>query len=107
MKKRGKNPRNRRTPSASEPSAESGRRVGQILRSVVREQIQEKKPPIVEATYRRLLRSGEDEKNAIELIATVLASQIYDMLNKQQEYDESKYAAALKRLPELPFESDA
>lgn len=107
MKKKRKNPRNRDSSPVSEPSAESGRRVGQILRGVVRDQIREKKPPIVEVTYRRLVRSGEDEKNAIELIATVLASQIYDMLKEQQEYDDAKYAAALKRLPELPFESDA
>ena len=88
-------------------SDEDGLRAGEILRGVVRDQIRAKKPPIVEATYLRLLRSGEDEKNAIELITAVLAADIYDMMNEQREFDDAKYAAALKRLPELPFESDA
>jgi len=78
-----------------------------MLRAVVRDQIRGKKPPIVEATYRRLLRSGEDEQNAIELITAVLVADVYDMMNEQREFDEANYAAALKRLPELPYESDA
>ena len=88
-------------------SDEDGRRLGEILRHVVRDQIQAKKPPIVEATFRRLMRSGEEEKNAIELITAVLAADIYDMMNEQREFDEGRYAAALRRLPELPYESDA
>lgn len=88
-------------------SDEDGRRAGNELRKAVRTQIRTRKPPIVEATYQRLLRSGQDKRNAIELITAVLVAEIYDMMNERRPYDEAKYSSMLKKLPDLPHESDA
>jgi predicted nucleic acid-binding protein len=103
--------KNRKRSDQSDPvlalSDEDGRRAGNELRKVVRTQIRTKTPPVVEATYARLLRSGQDRRNAIELITAVLVAEIYDMMSERRPYDEAKYTAMLKRLPELPYESDA
>ena len=88
-------------------SAEEGLVLGDILRQTVRDQIAGKNPREVEATFRRLLSEGQDQKNALELITAVLAAEMYDMMNEGREFNAAKYAHDLRRLPELPYESDA
>lgn len=81
--------------------------VGELLRQTVRDQIKANEPPEVAATYRRLVAAGHDNANAVELITAVLAAEMYDIMNEQRDFDEAKYNASLRRLPELPYESDA
>jgi len=88
-------------------SAKEGRVLGDLLRQTVRDQIAAKNPREVEATYRRLLSEGHDQKNALELITAVLAAEMYDMMSEERELNAAKYAHDLRRLPELPYESDA
>ena len=88
------------------PDAE-GLMVGEMLRQTVRDQIKANEPPEVAATYRRLIMEGHDKADAIELITAVLAAEMYDIMNEQRDFDEAKYNMNLRRLPELPYESDA
>jgi UDP-glucose 4-epimerase len=84
-----------------------GKLAGELIRQTVRDQIRGKNPPEAEKTYRRLRAQGYSDKDAIELIAAVLAAEMYYILNEQREHDPVKYAAMLQRLPELPHDSDA
>ena len=84
-----------------------GLRLGEILRQTARDQIRAGEPPQVAATYRRLLAEGQAETNAIELITAVLAAEMYAIMNEQRPFDEANYNRNLRRLPELPYESDA
>lgn len=105
MKRRKPSRGPRRT--SDELSEADGYKVGELLRQVVRDQIKGKEPPEVAATYRRLIMEGYDEANAVELITVVLAAEMYDVMNEQRDFDEQKYNRNLRRLPELPYESDA
>ena len=105
MKRRKHSPKTRQL-SGEEPDA-GGLMVGELLRQTVRDQIKANEPPEVAATYRRLIAEGHDNANAVELITAVLAAEMYDIMNEQRDFDEAKYNANLRRLPELPYESDA
>ncbi len=111
MKRNVKRKRSRSDVHGGDPverlSAEDGRLLGNILRQTVRDQIAARNPPEVEATLRRLLSEGHDRQNAVELITSVLAAEMYDMMNEGREFNAAKYIHDLHRLPELPYESDA
>ncbi len=80
--------------------------VGKMLLEVVENQIRAEDPPETKATFERLVSSGIDEDEAKRLIACVLASDMFDILKQQRPFDPERYAAALKRLPMLPWEWD-
>jgi hypothetical protein len=88
-------------------SDEEGIRLGNILRSTVKDQIKSNDPPEVRSTLRRLLAAGFDERNAIEHITAVLAAEIYHVMNEGREFDLKMYVTNLRRLPGLPDDSDA
>lgn len=106
VRRRRDSPTPRRDP-VDTLSDEDGLRLGEMLRQAVRDQIRAKDPPEVGATYRRLLGEGHDKANAIELVTAVLAVEMYDIMNEGRNFDLAKYITHLRRLPELPYESDA
>ena len=69
---------------------------------VVENQIRELNPPATKETLDRLIREGHDDDEARRLIGCVVASEIFDMLKNREPYDEDRYVAALRRLPEVP-----
>ncbi|HEY0372298.1 MAG TPA: hypothetical protein VGD79_09870 [Thermoanaerobaculia bacterium] len=103
--KRFKPSRNARRAPRETPDP-TGAKVGEMLRQTIRAQVKANDPPEVAATYRRLIAEGEDDKNAIELITSVLAIEMYDIVQEQRGFDEAKYNARLQRLPELPYDED-
>ena len=52
-------------------------------------------------------REGYSDAESVELIAAVLAAEMFYMLTQQRDHDRLRYAVMLKRLPELPHDSDA
>jgi hypothetical protein len=76
--------------------------VGEELRKVAQTQVRTGEPPIAKVTYERLIHEGHSHENAIELIATVLAVEMYEILKAMRPHDERAYAAALRRLPDIP-----
>jgi hypothetical protein len=94
-----------RRPRHSDP--EDGHLAGEAIRQTVRAQIRARTPPEAEQAYRRLRNDGYSDHDAVELIAAVLASEIFYIMTKQSEHDAVRYAKMLKRLPELPADSDA
>ena len=69
---------------------------------VVENQIRELNPPATKETLDRLIREGHEDNEARRLIGCVVASEIFDMLKNMEPYDEDRYVAALRRLPEVP-----
>jgi len=76
--------------------------VKKTLLETVDNQLRDNAPPETKETYKRLRRDGFSHQEARELIAAVLATEIYNILKYQRNYDEEKYVADLKRLPALP-----
>jgi hypothetical protein len=84
-----------------------GHLAGEAIRRAIRTQIRTHEPPETEQTYRRLRDDGYSDRDAVELIAAVLASEMFYMLKQQSEHDPARYAEMLRRLPELPYDADA
>lgn len=72
------------------------------LLEVVENQLRDGTPPETAATLARLIEQGDSRERAIELIACVLVTEIFDVLKNRGTYDEARYTAALRRLPEMP-----
>ena len=82
-------------------------RLGEDLRAVARQQVSSGNPPAARAAHVRLLVMGYSPEDAIELITTVLATEMYRILNEGRPFDEHAYSEALRRLPDLPIDHEA
>ena len=69
---------------------------------VVENQLQANDPPIVRQTFDRLIAEGYSEVEAKKLIGCVLSIEIFEILKKQESYNDERYTKALNRLPKLP-----
>jgi hypothetical protein len=73
---------------------------------IVDNQLRDGTPPETRATLDRLLKEGFSREKAIELIACVVSTEIFDVLKSGQPYQESRFVAALHALPRLPWDSE-
>jgi hypothetical protein len=76
------------------------------LLEVVDNQLRDNNPPETRHTFSRLVASGYSEKDARQLIGQVVLSEIFNVLQRKEPYDETRFIEALKRLPLLPEEND-
>jgi hypothetical protein len=79
-------------------------RLRRALMEVVENQLRDDTPPETSRTLARLVAKGYPREKAMELIACVVCSEIFDILRRNELYDEVRYVAALRRLPRLPWE---
>ncbi len=77
-------------------------RLKKLLLQAVDNQLQSGEIPEVKETFERLISEGLTKKQAKEMIAAVVATEIFYVQKNLREFDEEKYVKALKRLPELP-----
>ena len=73
---------------------------------VVDNQIRDNEPPETRQTLQRLMTEGHSRKEAKELIAAVVVSEMYEVLTEGQPFDRDRFVAALNKLPELPFDDE-
>ena len=69
---------------------------------VVDNQIRDGTPPETRLTLERLMAEGRSKKEARELIAVVVATEIFEVMKNKEPFQESRFVAALKALPRLP-----
>lgn len=74
------------------------------LLEVVENQLRDGTPPETRATLERLLAEGFSRTKAVELIACVVSSEIFDVLQSGQPYQEQRYLAGLRALPRRPWD---
>jgi hypothetical protein len=74
------------------------------LFEIVENQLREGTPPETRITLDRLMGDGFARDKALELIACVVSSEIFDVLKSGQSYQEARYLAGLRALPRLPWE---
>ena len=79
-------------------------RVRQLLLGVVDNQLRTGQPPAVVETFGRLRREGHGEEDAKRLICCALSSEIYEVMGNRQDYNEARYTANLRKLPQMPWE---
>ena len=78
----------------------------QAILGVVDNQLRENDPPEARETLARLIKEGHPEAEARELIGSVVAVEIYEVMNQNRPFNRERFVAGLKSLPRLPFESD-
>lgn len=69
---------------------------------VVENQLKENQPPETRTTLERLMKEGFKERVAKELIATCVATEMYEVIASNTSFNEKRYVENLHRLPELP-----
>ena len=70
---------------------------------VVENQIKSLDPPETKETYDRLLKMGNSDEKAKELIGVVVSSEIFDIMKKKEPFNKERFVKALNKLPDLPF----
>jgi hypothetical protein len=65
---------------------------------VVDNQLRDGTPPETRATLDRLLAEGHTRQAAIELIAGVVATEIFQVMKSGKPFDEGRFVAALRAL---------
>ena len=74
---------------------------------IIEKQVQQHEPPAIEETLKRLMGDGYEMVEAMALIGSVLAGEMFAILKEDREHDEKQYIDHLKALPQLPWDEDA
>lgn len=69
---------------------------------VLDNQLRENNPPETKETYERLLAEGHSVAQTREMIASVILTEIYEVLKQNQPFNQERFVVALKQLPQLP-----
>ena len=70
----------------------------------IENQLRDNDPPITKVTFERLKAEGYSQQETMKLIGCAFSSEISDMMNSRESYDEKRYSKYLKTLPVLPWE---
>jgi hypothetical protein len=81
-----------------------GQRLGEAVIEAIENQIQDNDPPETKITLDRLMFLGELRENAMRYIGSVLSVEVFEAVKNKTPYNEKRYLANLKNLPELPFD---
>lgn len=73
------------------------------LLDAVGNQLRDNNPPETRETLDRLVDAGHSSDEARRLIAAVLASEFFNVLQSSSGFDEARYISRLKLLPEMPW----
>ncbi len=69
-----------------------------IIIQSVESQIRDNDPPVTKTTFERLLKNGHDEETAKEMIASVIAEEIYMTMKEDRKMNLDNF---VRRLSEL------
>ena len=80
----------------------SNERTKALILEVVDNQLRDNTPPETRQTYQRLFKQGYSQDEARELIGAVVSREIFEVLKKQEVYDQKRFIVALHKLPQIP-----
>ena len=75
--------------------------VKKTIQQIITNQLRQNDPPETKETLNRLIAEGYSRQKARDLISVVIFSELREMLAENRMYDNEKYVAALKKLPDL------
>lgn len=70
----------------------------------INNQIKDNDPPITKETYDRLRADGHTDEETMKLIGCALSVELFEIMKNKEAFNEQRYRANLKGLPELPWE---
>ena len=74
------------------------------LLKAVETQLVDGDPPETAETLDRLLAEGYSRDEAIRLISGALADEMFQIMQREREYDRDRYVGLLHKLPTLPWQ---
>ena len=77
---------------------EDGLNLHKIIMQSIEIQIRDNDPPAIKATFERLVANGHDEAEAKEMIASIIAEEIYLKMTNSRTINEEIIAAHLAEL---------
>ena len=77
-----------------------------VLFQAIENQVRSRNPPEARETLDRLLKEGHTREEAMNLVGCALANEIYGILKSGASYDNARYVANLRRLPQLPRDAE-
>ena len=83
---------------------EENPRLRQAIMQVVDNQLREMDPPETKETFDRLVSEGVAEQEVRRLIRCVVATEIFEVLKRDEPYNHARFVKALHKLPNLPWE---
>lgn len=66
---------------------------------VVAQQLRTVNPPETKQTYDRLIALGYPKKLVLTMLASVVAAEVFAIIQTKKPFDHARFAAALHRLP--------
>jgi peroxiredoxin family protein len=81
-------------------------RLRRVLMEIVENQIRDRTPPETSETLARLIDKGYSRERAMELIACVVTSEVFDILKNNDDYNVARYVAGLLALPDRPWDEE-
>ncbi len=94
----------KRKHSTVQAGSHEGQLAGEGGIEAIENQIRDNDPPETRITLDRLMSLGESRNNAMKYIGAVMAQEMFEILRNKLPYNEDRYIANLKNLPELPFD---
>jgi hypothetical protein len=94
----------KRKHSIVQAGSPEGQLAGEGVIEAIENQIRDNDPPETRITLDRLMSLGESRNNAMKYIGAVMAQEMFEILRNKLPYNEDRYIANLKNLPELPFD---
>lgn len=77
--------------------------IGQkVIFEVIENQLRDNTPPITKQTFTRLKSMGISTEAAMKLIGRVLVVELFEIMSKEQPFNEARYSMNLRNLPDLP-----
>lgn len=73
------------------------------LIEAINEQIASPETPYVGKHYKRLLNEGHEEDDVLELLASILAAEMWEMTTQARGFNEKQYIERLEKLPDLSW----
>ncbi|MDA3902863.1 MAG: hypothetical protein PF441_05355 [Desulfuromusa sp.] len=78
------------------------KRLKSAIIEVVENQIDSNDPPETTQTLNRLISEGFSKNEAKELIGSVVAAEVFEILKNGEKFDKNRYVTALNNLPKIP-----
>jgi hypothetical protein len=94
----------KRKHSIVQAGSPEGQLAGEGVIEAIENQIRDNDPPETRITLDRLMSLGESRNSAMRYIGAVMAQEMFEILRNKLPYNEDRYIANLKNLPELPFD---
>ena len=76
----------------------------EVYLEVVENQLRDNKPPETRQTLERLLKEGYNRNDAIIIIASAIAAEMFFVLKSGKEFNRERFVRNLNQLPDQSFE---